>query len=55
MVINIKEASGIITKFEEPNNTIPLQTNDSLKERTKTYPKIIEVLAIADNNQALMW
>ena len=28
-----KEASGIITKFEEPNNTIPQQTNDTLKER----------------------
>ena len=40
-----KEASGIITKFEEPNNTIPHQTNDSLKERQKTYPKIVEALA----------
>ena len=40
-----KEASGIITKFEKPNNTIPHQTNDSLKERQKTYPKIVEALA----------
>ena len=40
-----KEASGIITKSEEPNNTIPHQTNDSLKERQKTYPKIVEALA----------
>ena len=39
------EASGIITKFEEPNNTIPHQTNDTLKERQKTYPKIVEALA----------
>ena len=29
------EASGIITKFVEPNNTIPHQTNDTLKERQK--------------------
>ena len=28
-----KEASGIITKFEEPNNTIPQQTNNTFKER----------------------
>ena len=40
-----KEASGIITKFEEPNNTISHQTNDTLKERQKTYPKIVEALA----------
>ena len=40
-----KEASGIITKFEEPNNTIPHQTNDTLKERIKTYSKIVEALA----------
>ena len=40
-----KEASGIIIKFEKPNNTIPHQTNDSLKERQKTYPKIVEALA----------
>ena len=40
-----KEASGIITKFEEPNNTIPHQTNDTVKERQKTYPKILETLA----------
>ena len=38
-------ASEIITKFEEPNNTIPHQTNDSLKERQKTYQKIVEALA----------
>ena len=41
-----KEASGIITKIEEPNNTIPHQVNDTLKERQKTYPKIAEALAI---------
>ena len=40
-----KEASGIITKFEEPNNTISHQTNDPFKERQKTYPKIVEALA----------
>ena len=40
-----KEASGIITKFEELNNTVPYQTNDTLKERQKTYPKIVEALA----------
>ena len=40
-----KEASGIITKFEEPYNTIPHQPNDSLIERQKTYPKITEALA----------
>ena len=40
-----KETSGIITMFEEPNNTIPHQANDSLKERQKTYPKIVEALA----------
>ena len=34
-----------MTKFEEPNNTIPHQTNDTLKERQKTYPKIVEALA----------
>ena len=28
--------SGIIKKFEEPNNNIPHQTNDTLKERQKT-------------------
>ena len=39
-----KEDSGIITKFEEPYITILHQTNDSLKERQKTYPKIIEAL-----------
>ena len=27
-------------------NTIPHQINDSLKERQKTYPKIVEALAI---------
>ena len=40
-----KEASGINTNFEEPNNTIPHQTNETLKERHKTYPKIVEALA----------
>ena len=40
-----KEASGIITKFEEPNNTISHQTNDTLKERQETHPKIVEALA----------
>ena len=40
-----KEASGIITNFEKPNNTIPHQTNNTLKERQKTYSKIVEVLA----------
>ena len=38
MVINI-------TKFEEPNNAIPHQINDTLKERQKTFPKIVEALA----------
>ena len=37
--------SGIIKKFEEPNNNIPHQTNDTVKERQKTYPKILETLA----------
>ena len=32
-------------KFEEPNNTIPHQTNDTLKKRQKTYLKIAEALA----------
>ena len=36
-----KETSGIITKFEKPNNTIPQQTNDSIKERQETHPKIL--------------
>ena len=40
-----KEASGIITKFEEPNNTTPHQNSDTLKERQKTYPNIVEALA----------
>ena len=40
-----KEASGIITKFEELNNTVPYQTNDTLKDRQKTYPKIVDALA----------
>ena len=40
-----KEASGIITNFEEPNNIIPHKANDTLKERQKTYPKIVEALA----------
>ena len=34
-----------ITKFEEPNNAIPHQINDTLKERQKTFPKIVEALA----------
>ena len=40
-----KETSGIITKFEEPSNIIPRQTNVTLKERQKTYPMIVEALA----------
>ena len=36
-----KGASGIITKFAEPNNTIPYQTNDTLNVRQKTYSKIV--------------
>ena len=40
-----KEASRIITKFEEPNNTMPHQTNDTLNERQKTYLKVVEALA----------
>ena len=34
-----KEASGIITKFEEPNNSIPYQTNGTLKESQKLIRK----------------
>ena len=34
-----------ITKSEEPNNAIPHQINDTLKERQKTFPKIVEALA----------
>ena len=33
------------TKLDEPNNTIPHQTNETLKERQKTYPKIVQALA----------
>ena len=39
------EASGIITKFEEQNNTIPHQINNTLKEGHKNYLEIIEALA----------
>ena len=39
------EASGIITKFEEQNNTIPHQINNTLKEGLKNYLEIIEALA----------
>ena len=36
-----KEASGIITKFEGPNNIIPYQINDTLREKQK---KVVEAL-----------
>ena len=39
-----KEASGIITKFEKPNNNIPYQTNDTLQEKQKAYPKSLKVI-----------
>ena len=47
-----KEVCGIITKFEEPNNTIPHQTNDTLNERQKklSEDKIIHLIG----NQALL-
>ena len=38
-------AYGIIAKFENPANTIPVQVNEVLKERHQVYKKIVETLA----------
>ena len=50
LVINItivlhRKPLKLPQKFEEPNNTIPHQPNDTLKEKQKIDPKIIESLA----------
>ena len=39
------QAKPLLSQFEQQNNTIQHQTNDTLKEKLKTYPKIAEALA----------
>ena len=41
----VHSADGIIAKFENPANTIPVQVNEVLKERHQVYKKIVEALA----------
>ena len=41
----VHSADGIIAKFENPGNTIPVQVNEVLKERHQVYKKIVEALA----------
>ena len=41
----VHSADGIIAKFENPANTIPVQANEVLKERHQVYEKIVEALA----------
>ena len=41
----VHSADGIIAKFENPANIIPVQVNEVLKERHQVYKKIVEALA----------
>ena len=40
-----EQATSICRRFEDPQHTLPLQSNEILKTRHQTYPYIIETLA----------
>ena len=41
----VHSADGIIAKFKNPANTIPVQVNEVLEKRHQVYKKIVEALA----------